>query len=75
MDNVMTKGFCELNENEIMGIDGGWNGWQWTGGAACVIVGGAYATYSAVTFNAEGIVSGLGVASFGVENIYDSFFH
>jgi hypothetical protein len=23
MDNVMTKGFCELNENEMMGVDGG----------------------------------------------------
>lgn len=23
MNNVMTKGFCELNENEIMGTEGG----------------------------------------------------
>ena len=23
MENVMTKGFCELNENEMMSVDGG----------------------------------------------------
>jgi bacteriocin-like protein len=23
MENVMTKGFCELNENEMMNVDGG----------------------------------------------------
>jgi hypothetical protein len=23
MENVMTKGFCELNENEMMMVDGG----------------------------------------------------
>jgi bacteriocin-like protein len=23
MNNVMTKGFCELNENEMMGVEGG----------------------------------------------------
>jgi hypothetical protein len=26
MDNVMTKGFCELNENEMMGTQGGFVG-------------------------------------------------
>ena len=25
MKNVMTNGFCELNEQEMMEIDGGWN--------------------------------------------------
>ena len=25
MENVMTNGFCELNEQEMMMTDGGWN--------------------------------------------------
>lgn len=71
----MTKGFCELNENEMEAIGGGWNGWQWLGGTACVIVGGGAATASLITFNAEGVVAGIGLASFGCSNIEDSFYH
>jgi len=29
MENVMTKGFCELNENEMMGVDGGGCPWYY----------------------------------------------
>ncbi len=75
MENVMTNGFSELNEQEMMAVDGGWNGWQWAGGALCVVVGGFGATASVIAGDAEGVVTGLGIASYGVDNIYDSYFN
>jgi hypothetical protein len=48
MDNVMTKGFCELNENEIMGVDGGFGGLLAVGIVGVVgvtICGYGYGTY------------------------------
>ena len=68
-------GFCELNENEMMMVDGGVNGWQWAGGALCVVVGGFGAAASVIAGDAGGVVSGLGIASYGVDNIYDSYFN
>lgn len=41
----------------------------------CVVVGGLGAAESAISGNAEGVVTGLEIASYGTENIYDSFFN
>ncbi len=75
MNNFMTNGFCELNGKEMMMVDGGWNGVQWFGGVACVVVGGFGAAAGLATYDAGGVVSGLGIAHEGVRNIYDSFFN
>ena len=75
MNSVMTNGFCELNGKEMMMVDGGWNGVQWFGGVACVVVGGFGAAAGLATYDAGGVVSGLGIAHEGVRNIYDSFFN
>lgn len=75
MENVMTNGFCEMNEQEMMMVDGGWNGLQWAGGALCVVVGGFGAAASVIAGDAEGVITGLGIASYGVDNIYNSFFN
>lgn len=37
MNNLMTNGFCELSENEMMMVDGGWNWGTVLGGAALVV--------------------------------------
>jgi len=82
MNNVMTKGFCELNENEMMGVDGGWDGWMWAKGCGQVIAGGAgcaasavitvVAPYSAPVTSQTFAASGLMYAN-GISTIYHSF--
>ncbi len=68
MENVMTKGFCELSENEMMDLDGG--GWKEAGyafaGTVLVGISPAVGVASGVFGTpVAGVAAGFGVASVG----------
>lgn len=51
MNNVMTNSFCELNENEMMMVDGGWDGWMFLGGAGATVLGAVGFAAACASFN------------------------
>ncbi len=61
MDNVMTKGFCELNENEMMMVDGGFDAKQF--GKGVITVCGVIAAGGAMMAAAP-VVAAAGTAVF-----------
>ena len=68
MENVMTKGFCELSENEMMDLDGG--GWKEAGYAFAVTVLVGISPAGGVASGVfgtpvAGVAAGFGVASVG----------
>ncbi len=61
MENVMTKGFCELSENEMVDLDGG--AWYHVVGA---VIGGAV---GAVGGGMTGAVAGAAVGTITIPGI------
>lgn len=57
MNNVMTNGFCELNETEMMMVDGGVNGWAIAGGilVGAAVIAGVIAVAPVVTTVGMGV--------------------
>ncbi len=82
MELTMTNGFgfCELNENEMMMVDGGWDGAMWAKGVFQVVAGGAILAGTAICAVTTGYVYepglafGTGVGYSGVSNIENSFY-
>ena len=79
MENVMTNGFCELNENEMMMIDGGWDGWQWLTGVGQTVAGIGVTAVGAAWFltSCDNTVMSQGIAltQEGQYNIETSFYN
>lgn len=82
MENVMASGFCELNEKEMMMVDGGWDSARWIKGCGQVIFGGAACAISAIaavsypmssSVAADGFACGAVMYTTGISNIYHSF--
>jgi len=83
MEMVMTKGFCELNSQEMMMVDGGWDGYQWLKGVGTIIVGAAIATGITIGvatgtplsgYSATSLANSLNMFESGSKDIYYSFF-
>lgn len=51
MENIMTNGFCELNENEMMMVDGGFDGWMFAAGVGAIVVGAVGTAVAFATLN------------------------
>ncbi len=83
MENVMTNGFTELSENEMFGVDGGWDAGEFFSGVGLVattLVGAAVAVATVPVTAPAGlcaaIVLGSCASSFsGGAMIGDSFWH
>ncbi len=77
MEKVMTNGFCELNENEMIMVDGGFDAQQF--GKGCLALGGTVIAGAAMMAAAP-IVAGAGTTAFVIYGIacigvsgYDAF--
>ena len=84
MENVMTKGFCELNEQEMMEVEGGVDGAMWAKGckqalagiggciasAVVTVVQPQYAPVTTITFGAGAVMY-----TEGAKNMYNAFFY
>lgn len=86
MNNVMTSSFCELNENEMMTVDGGFDGAMWKNGFFQAIGGivGIGEGAANVVANPNPINKVLGVGAVasgaysyykGAQDMYNAFLH
>ncbi len=86
MNNVMTNSFCELDENEMMVVDGGWDGKMWASGfrQALTGIGSTIGGAANVVCNPNPIakigggiscIGGVGTYYAGAKAMYNSFFY
>ena len=75
MELTMTNnfGFCDLNEQEMMAVDDGWNVKQWLGGCGMVIGGTVLMVGGVMT--GQGTTAAIGSVAYvnGISQIYHSF--
>lgn len=75
MNNVMTNGFCELNENEMMMVDGGWDGWMFLAGVGATVLGAIGFATACATFNVPLAECSAFVIVGGIEMCRASFYN